>query len=115
MEKIEYQKKLRELLGKNVLVYVDRQVGYFHKGTTYTQNYGYIKDLIALDGEAQDAYIIGINEPLKEFSGKVIAIIERSDDVEDKLVVSNKDYSDEEIEKYVNFIEKYFKHKIIRY
>ena len=30
MEKIEYQKKLRELLGKIVLVYVDRQVGYNH-------------------------------------------------------------------------------------
>lgn len=27
------------------------------------------------DGEEQDAYIIGIDEPVQEFTGKIIAII----------------------------------------
>jgi inorganic pyrophosphatase len=41
-------------------------------------NYGYIDGIIAPDGEEQDAYVLGINEPIKEFTGTVIAIIHRN-------------------------------------
>ena len=115
MKKLMYKEKLKGLLGSVVTVYIDRPIGFIHEGTTYTQNYGYIKELIAPDGEFQDAYVIGIDEPIKEYSGKVIGIVERINDNEDKLIVSNGDkiYTKEEIEEYVNFIEKYFKHRII--
>jgi len=38
------------------------------------------------DGEEQDAYILGVEEPLNEFTGKIIAIIHRNDDIEEKWV-----------------------------
>lgn len=116
MRKLMYRDKLQAFMGKDVTVYIDRPIGYVHKGNLYTQNYGYIKDLKAPDGEYQDAYVIGENEPLKEYKGKVIAIIERKNDNEDKLVVSNgeKEYTNNEIKELVKFQEKYFKHKIVR-
>ena len=40
------------------------------------------------DGEAQDAYVLGAEEPLERFEGVVIAIYHRTNDVEDKWIVS---------------------------
>ena len=106
------------MIGKTVKVIVDRPLGSFHperKDIYYTVNYGYVKGIIAPDGEDQDAYILGVNGPVKEFTGKVVAIIHRIDDVEDKWVVAPENccYSQDEIEQQVNFQEKYFKHTII--
>ena len=43
-----------------------------------------------------DAYIFGVFKPLETFTGRCIAVIQRSDDDDDKLVVApvGKDYSD---------------------
>ena len=65
---------------KYVKVVVDRPMGSFHpnhKNLYYPVNYGYVEDIIAPDGEEQDAYILGVNEPVSEFVGKVIAFIHR--------------------------------------
>ena len=115
MKRLIYTEKLSKYLGKNVNVIIDRPIGYNHDGIEYSQNYGYILDLKALDNEYQDAYVVGIDKPLKKFNGKVIAIINRTNDNEDKLVVcdSNKNFTKEEISKMVDFQEKYFKKKII--
>ena len=53
---------------------------------------------------------------MKEFKGVVIAIIDRIDDIEDKLVIAplGLDYTDDEIEEAVHFQEQFYKHKIIR-
>ena len=78
------------MLGKIVKVIVDRPLGTYHpkhKDIYYSVNYGYIEGVMAADGEEQDAYILGVNEPIKEFSGKIIAIIHRFDDIEEKWVV----------------------------
>ena len=107
--------QLEDLLNKDVHVYIDRPIGYNHNGIIYLQNYGYIKEIKALDGEYQDAYVIGIYEKIKEFDGKVIAVVNRKNDNEGKLVVcdKNENYSKEEIEKLIDFQEKFFKHKLI--
>jgi inorganic pyrophosphatase len=63
--------------------------------------------------EEQDAYILGVDYPVKEYKGKLIAIINRKNDVEDKWVISNQSYSLEEIEKQVSFTEQYFDSDII--
>lgn len=79
------------VIGDIVKVTVDRPLGSRHpkhKNIIYPINYGYIEGIIAPDGEEQDAYILGVDEPVKEFIGKVIAIIHRNDDVEEKLVVA---------------------------
>lgn len=106
------------MLGKIVSVIVDRPLGSYHpthKQLFYPINYGYLAGIIAPDGEDQDAYIIGVNKPVKIFTGKVIAIIKRKDDVEDKLVVApqNESFTKEEIEQATHFQEKYFNSEII--
>ena len=50
----------------------------------YPINYGYIEGGMAPDGEEQDAYILGVNEPVGKFTGKIIAIVHRKDDGEEK-------------------------------
>lgn len=106
------------MLGKLVKVTVDRPLGSYHpknKDMYYPINYGYIEGIIAGDGEEQDAYIIGIDEPIKEFTGRVIAIIHRYDDVEEKWVVApeNSHFTKTEIMEKVKFTEKYYKSEII--
>ena len=106
---------IRDHLGKSVHVIIDRPVGYVHKGIIYPINYGYIPGLIAGDGEEQDAYILGQQEPLREFDGQVIAVVRRKDDCEDKFVVASPGsvYSGEQIRKAVEFQEKYFHSTIL--
>ena len=106
-----------EMLGKVVKVVVDRPLGTYHpkyKDLFYSVNYGYVEGIVAADGEEQDAYILGVNEPIKEFTGKVIAVIHRFDDVEEKLVVAptNASFTKEEIMKQVDFQERFFKIEI---
>lgn len=106
-----------DIIGRTVKVVVDRPLGTCHpkhKTVYYSVNYGYIPDVIAPDGEEQDAYILGVNEPVSEFSGKVIAVIHRIDDVEDKWVVApeNMIFTKEEIMKLTDFQEKYFRSEI---
>ena len=82
----------------------------------YKVNYGYIPNTISGDGEELDAYLVGVFEPVEEFKGEVIAIIHRTNDDDDKLVVAPKgvDYSDDAIRALTEFQEKYFESIIIR-
>ena len=109
------EKLIQELMGKLVHVVVDRPVGYQHGDIVYPINYGYIPGIIAGDGEEQDAYILGINEPLAEFDGQVIAAICRKNDCEDKLVVApvERVYHQGQIAEAVHFQEQYFDTRII--
>ncbi|WP_068985597.1 MULTISPECIES: inorganic diphosphatase [Lysinibacillus] len=96
-----------------LIVTVDRPIGYVdHYNNVYPINYGYIPDLIGGDGEEQDAYIISKKkqEPLESFTGNLVAIIHRNDDIEDKWVVAlpNEEFSVEEIWEQVSFMEQYF-------
>nr|WP_297429922.1 inorganic pyrophosphatase [Clostridium sp.] len=96
-----------------VKVVIDRPLGSYHpkhKDIYYSVNYGYVPGIIAPDGEEQDAYVLGINEPIKELIGKVVAIIHRNDDVEEKWVVvpQGMKITKAEIQEQVNFQEKYF-------
>ena len=105
------------MLGKFVTVSVDRPLGSYHpkyNDIYYSLNYGCIPGIFAADGEEQDAYILGVNEPVKEFTGKVVAIIHRFDDVEEKWVVAPEgaSFPRDEIAKLVAFQEQYFQTEI---
>ena len=107
------------LIGERVNVRIDRPLGSTHpnhKDIVYPINYGYIPNIIGGDGEELDAYVLGEDSAVSEFSGNVIAVIIRDDDNEEKLIVagSEKEYTDEEILSLVAFQEKYFKSRIIR-
>lgn len=105
-------------LNQIVTVTMDRPLGSRHPkhGFIYETNYGYIEGTISGDGEEFDAYVLGEHSPLETFSGRVVAIIHRLDDDDDKLVVvaDGKNYTDEQIEALVEFQERFFKHKILR-
>jgi len=101
------------MLGKTVTVTVDRKLGTYHpkhKDMYYPINYGFVQGTKAGDGDEQDAYILGVDKPIETFIGKVIAIIRRKDDIEDKWVVAPNDmtFTEEEIYKQTYFQEKYF-------
>ena len=97
-------------MGKAVHVVVDRPIGYHHGDIVYPINYGYIPGVIGGDGEEQDVYILGVEEPVRTFTGTVIAIIHRLNDVEDKWVVApaGMTFSKEMIAKLTAFQEQYF-------
>ncbi|MBQ9738238.1 MAG: inorganic diphosphatase [Alphaproteobacteria bacterium] len=97
---------------------MDRPLGTKHPkhGFVYPINYGYIPDTVSGDGEELDAYVLGVDTPLTTFTGKCIAIIHRTNDNDDKLVIVPEGMilSDKEIEKHVHFQEQWFKHTLIR-
>lgn len=108
-----------DYLGKSVLVKIDRPLNSKHPkhGFIYELNYGFVPDTRSPDGEELDAYILGVAEPLETFTGKCIAVIHRTNDDDDKLVVipeDTKDMTDEEIRAATNFQEQFFKSEIIR-
>lgn len=112
-------KDYSDIIGSKVKGKVDRPLGSchpHHKDIIYPINYGYVEGVFAGDGAEQDVYILGTDEPLESWEGKVIAVLHRLNDVEDKWVVSldDKNYSDEEIMAAVSFQEQYFMSELYR-
>ena len=110
---------MRSVIGKTVSGIIDRPIGSRHPNhpeIIYPVYYGYVPGFIAGDGEEQDAYVLGTDQPLRSFKGRVIAVYHRRNDVEDKWIVSldGSDYSDEEILCAIRFQEQYFDGELIR-
>lgn len=101
-------------LGQRVTVAIDRPIGFHHvtKGIhlDYTVNYGFLPDVIGGDGEEQDVYVLGVMEPLKTFTGRIIGVVRRKDDNEDKFVAAPEGivFTAAQIMKEIYFVEKYF-------
>ena len=107
------------IIGKTVSGRIDRPLGSTHPripGMTYTVNYGYVEGVFAEDGAEQDIYLLGADKPAETFTGKVIAVWHRYNDVEDKWIVSadGRDYADDEISEKIEFQEKYFDGELFR-
>ena len=68
------------------------------------------------DGEELDVYVLGEDKPLKTYTGQVIAIIHRTNDDDDKLIVTKQgeNFSDEQIRNLTHFQEQWFESIIIR-
>lgn len=101
------------MTNKSYTVLVDRPMGTCHPKhpeLSYPVNYGYIPGILAPDGEDQDAYILGVNEPVDHFTGEVIAVVHRRNDVEDKWVMAppGMRFTKEEILEQIRFQEQYF-------
>lgn len=108
----------KQYIGKMVEVKMDRQMGSKHPkhDFIYPVNYGYIPNTVSGDGEELDCYILGVFEPIENFKGKCIAVIHRTNDNDDKLVVApeGKEYSDDAIRALVEFQERFFESIILR-
>lgn len=112
------QVEMYSVMGRTVTVTVDRPLGSFHpehKNMYYPINYGYVEGIMALDGEEQDVYILGVAEAIDKFTGKIIAIVHRNDDVEEKWVVAPEGmtFTKEEIREQIHFQEQHFDSEII--
>lgn len=106
------------MLGKTVNVVVDRPLGSVHpkhSNIRYPVNYGYVPEIMAGDGEEQDVYILGVDRPVETFTGTVIGLIRRRNDVEDKWVAAPDGmvFTREEIWDAVKFQEQYFESELV--
>lgn len=111
--------RYKNVIGRTVCGIIDRPMGSRHpkdKDIIYPVNYGYVENVIGGDGEEQDVYLLGADGPVKEFTGRVIAVYRRYDGNEDKWIVSadEKDYSDEQILGEIFFQEQFFYGKLYR-
>lgn len=111
-------RNLRSFLNKEVYVIIDRPLGSTHpkeKDIIYPVNYGYIPNTKSGDGEEIDVYLLGVSVPVRDFSCRVIGVIERNNDNEDKLVAApaGVSFTKEEIEKLTYFQEQFFQVNII--
>lgn len=110
--------KKNSVIGTIVTVTVDRPLGSYHpehKDMYYPVNYGYVEGNVASDGEEQDAYILGVNKPVDTFTGRIIAVVHRKNDIEDKwgVVPDGMMFSRDEIRKQIHFQEQYFDSEIV--
>ncbi len=107
-----------DYLGQVLDVKIDRPFGTKHPkhGFIYPVNYGYVPGTISGDGEELDCYILGVFEPVNSFTGKCIAIIHRTNDNDDKLVLvpEDKNYTDDQIRALTEFQERFFESEILR-
>lgn len=108
---------LDQYLGKTVTITVDRPLGSphpHHPDIIYPVNYGYLAGVPGGDGEDQDVYLLGLQEPVESYTAKVIAVIRRNNDSEDKLVAAPEDmvFTEWEIRQAVHFQEQYFNSRL---
>ena len=94
---------------------ITEEIAKGEKTLVYPINYGYIPNVLGGDGEELDVFLLGVDTPVESFTGRVIGIVYRADDVEDKLVMSPEGmtFSAQEIAQAVRFQEKYY-HTTIR-
>lgn len=110
----EREALIQAYLGKTVTVTIDRPIGFHHvtKGIhlDYTVNYGFLPGVIGGDGEEQDVYILGVTEPLAQFTGRIIGVVRRKDDNEDKFIAAPEGmvFTSAQMEKEIFFVEQYF-------
>jgi inorganic pyrophosphatase len=110
--------KARRFLGMAVTVHIDRPMGSQHPtyGFVYPLNYGYVPGVRAPDGDDLDAYVLGVDEPLAQFTGVCVAVIHRLDDNDDKLIVvpHGTHVSDNDIRAQTRFVECHFRSELVR-
>lgn len=104
-------------LGKTIEIKIDRPIGSAHPkhlDLVYPINYGYIPGVLGGDGEKLDVYLLGVSKPIKEYKARVIGIVHRHNDVEDKLVAAPEGtiFTQTEIAEAVHFQEQYYESEI---
>ena len=113
-EQIFPRPDLRPYLGQTVEIHIDRPIGYVHrkgeKTLHYPINYGYIPSVLGGDGEELDVYLLGVTEPVETYRGRIVGIVYRADDVEDKLIMAPEGTKPTiaEMTEAIRFQEKYY-------
>ena len=119
MEQIFPRPDLRPYLGQVVDIEIDRPVGSVHvkgeKTLVYPINYGYIPGVLGGDGEELDVFLLGVSEPVRTYRGRIVGIVLRADDVEDKLIMAPEGMTltVAEMTEAVHFQEKYYDSRVV--
>lgn len=108
---------VKSYLGKTVNIKIDRPIGSIHPeypSVTYPINYGYIPNVCSGDGEELDVYLLGIDIPVETYTARIIGIVHRHNDVEDKLVAAPEGFNldQNKITEAVRFQEQYYETEI---
>ena len=109
----ERKAQVYSYLGKMVEMEIDRPIGYVHEKNgrrwQYPINYGFLPGVIGGDGEELDVYLLGVDTPVERYIARVIGIVHREDDDEDKLIAAPDGccYTAEEMAAAVAFQEQY--------
>ena len=108
---------VKSYLGKTVTISIDRPIGSVHPkhdDIIYPINYGFIPKVLGGDGEELDVYLLGVDAPVKEYTARIIGIVHRHNDVEDKLVAATEglNFTVQEIMEAVKFQEQYYDSEI---
>ncbi|MGN1390133.1 MAG: GNAT family N-acetyltransferase, partial [Bulleidia sp.] len=107
----------KEWLGKPVDVTIDHPYGSFHPHVPdllYPCNCGYAEGIGTLDGDFQDVYVYGPEEPLETFHGIVIAIIYRRNESGSKWVAAaSRDYDRQDVINTIGPLEQYSDTRVI--
>lgn len=105
---------IEKYLGKTVRIEIDRPIGYIHKKEKYTLvypiNYGYIPSVFGGDGEELDVYLLGVNEPVTEYTCRIIGAALRKNDCEDKLIAApnGRSFTADEAYEMIKFQEQWY-------
>ena len=104
---------VKSYLGKTVRIVMDRPIGTphpKHPEILYPINYGYIPEVYGGDGEELDVYLLGVTERAEEYTARIIGIVHRKNDVEDKLAAAPEgmSFTAKEIEDIIHFQEQYY-------
>lgn len=104
-------------LGRTINIKIDRPIGSIHPKhpkLVYPINYGYIPNVFGGDGEELDVYLLGVNVPVEEYTARIIGIVHRRNDVEDKLVAAPEElhFDKNEISEAISFQEQYYESEI---
>lgn len=108
---------VKSYLGKTVNIKIDRPIGSMHPKhpeLIYPINYGYIPNVFGGDGEELDVYLLGVDVPVEEYTARIIGIVHRRSDVEDKLVAAPEglNFNQNKILQAVHFQEQYYESEI---
>ena len=105
-------------IGQMIFIKIDRPLHSKHPkhSFVYEVNYGFVPNTKAPDDEELDAYLLGVNEPMEEYTGRCVAVIHRTNDDDDKLIIipDGTEISDKDIQKATHFQEQFFKSEILR-
>ena len=97
------------MLGKFIRIRITNPIGSQNRqlGYTYKLNYGTLEGRRQFDNRFCGAYVIGINHPVRNFDGRVIAVIRRNNEKKSILVVAPKStrYIVHQIEDAIEFAE----------
>ncbi|MBI5410284.1 MAG: hypothetical protein HZA14_13055 [Nitrospirae bacterium] len=109
---------IRREAERKVVVFVDKPMGSKHPrfGWTYPINCGYVRRACTIHGDTLSVYILGVDRPINIFSGKAIAVVYRRTETTYRLVVAPDgiDFSDNEIEKAIEFENEKHNRLILR-